>query len=225
MILFISTNLFSQVWRDSLKVARDTYKLKNYEKAIRYYESAQKFAPKGVDFSDEIGQSAYKAKEYERAEKVFRQSSSLKKDKESKSKVFHNIGNSRMQQKDYKGAIKAYKKALKNNSTNNKTRYNLSEAIRRLKENENKKNNKPNNDKKRENNPNNNPPKDNEDNLKNKQPNQKNDDNKSQNKESKLSNNRIEKLLDKLMKDESQTKRKISGSKDKKSKVTSGKDW
>ena len=225
-ILFISSNLFSQVWRDSLKVARELYKLKNYEKAIHYYESAQKYAPKGYDFSDEIGQSAYKAKEFDKAEKVYRASSSLKKDKDSKSKVFHNIGNTRMQLKNYKGAIRAYKKALKNNQTNEKTRYNLSEAIRKLKEKENKNKPNKNNDSKKNEKKSNNPPKDKQDDKENenkKDPNNKKGD--SQNNDSQLSNNRIEKLLDKLMKDESQTKRKIARSKDGKNATISGKDW
>lgn len=55
-------------WRDSLDVARTAYKNKEYGKALKYYESAQRKAPDNVDLSDEMGQSAYKAREFERAE-------------------------------------------------------------------------------------------------------------------------------------------------------------
>jgi Ca-activated chloride channel homolog len=226
LILLNCFTVFGQDWRDSLNQARVAYRMKNFEKAIRLYESAQKKAPKGVDFSDEIGQSAYKAKEYEKAEKVYRKSSSLKKDKNSKARTFHNIGNSKMQLKDYKGAIDAYKKSLKNNSINERTRYNLSEAIRRLKKQENRKEPKDNPDSKP------NKPKDSK-NPKEKKDDQKdmksepkrNDRNQDQGQRSKLSDNRVEKILDKLMKEESATKRKISKTKGDNSKSNSGNDW
>lgn len=226
LILFSCTTVFGQDWRDSLNQARGAYRMRNYEKAIRLYESAQKKAPKGVDFSDEIGQSAYKAKEYEKAERVYRKSSSLKKDKNSKARIFHNIGNSKMQLKDYKGAIDAYKKSLKNNSINERTRYNLSEAIRRLKKQENKKepkdnpNSKPSKPKDSKN------PKEKKVDPKNQKSQQKEkEENQDEGKRSKLSDNRVEKILDKLMKEESATKRKISKTKGDNSKSNSGNDW
>ena len=63
-------NVSAQEWRDSLKVARNSYKKQEYVKALKYYQSAQKKAPNDVDLSDEMGQSAYKAREFEKAEKL-----------------------------------------------------------------------------------------------------------------------------------------------------------
>ena len=130
----LSTGIsFSQEWRDSLEVARKEYKNKNYEKALKYYKSAQNKAPEEIDLSDEIGQSAYRSGDFETAEKIFQQNGNNKKSNKSKAENQHNIGNSRMRSKNYDGAVEAYKDALRLNPNDEKTRYNLSEAIRKLK--------------------------------------------------------------------------------------------
>ncbi|MEC3906055.1 tetratricopeptide repeat protein [Tamlana sp. 2201CG12-4] len=58
--------------------------------------------------------------------------------KEEKHKAFHNIGNVLMQKENYKGAVEAYKNSLKNDPTDNETRYNLAVAKKKLKEQEEK---------------------------------------------------------------------------------------
>ncbi|TNF46757.1 MAG: tetratricopeptide repeat protein [Bacteroidetes bacterium] len=131
--IVVSGMIYSQEWRDSLETARTLYKKKDYGKALKYYESAQKKAPEGVDLSDEIGQSAYKARQFELSEKIYQQNTSNKRSEKQKSENYHNLGNSKMQKEDYQGAIDAYKSALKNNPDDEETRYNLSQAIRRLK--------------------------------------------------------------------------------------------
>ena len=133
-LVFLSGVTYGQEWRDSLDLARSAYKKGEYQKALKYYESAQKKAPDEVDLSDEIGQSAYKTRDFERAEKVYQQNTSNKKTAESKAKNLHNLGNARMKKKDYSGAIDAYKEALKNDPNNRETKYNLSESIRKQKE-------------------------------------------------------------------------------------------
>jgi Ca-activated chloride channel family protein len=133
ILIFFFGNAYSQEWRDSLETARQLYKKKDYGKALKYYESAQKKAPEDIDLSDEIGQSAYKAREFERSEKVYQQNTSNKRGIKEKAENYHNLGNTRMNKKNYQGAIEAYKEALKNNPNDEQTRYNLSQAIRRLK--------------------------------------------------------------------------------------------
>ena len=134
LLAFITFGANAQEWRDSLSVARKAYQNKEYSKAFRYYQSAQKKAPKSVNLSDEMAQSAYKARDFKSAESIYRQSASEKKSPNDRSKSYHNLGNSQMKNKDYQGAIDSYKQALRNNPSDNQTRYNLSEAIRRLKD-------------------------------------------------------------------------------------------
>ena len=98
-LLILASNLFAQKWIDSLEVARKAYKSGNYQKAIKYYKSAQNNAPKDVDLTDEIAQSTYRARDFEGAEKAFQQSSSNKKSKEEKARSQHNIGNAQMKKR------------------------------------------------------------------------------------------------------------------------------
>ena len=235
--LLIGFGSYSQEWRDSLKVARDAYKKQEYPKAFKYYQSAQKKAPSDIDLSDEMGQSAYKAREFEKAEKIYQQSAASKKDASSKAKSYHNMGNSRMQSKDYNGAIDAYKEALRNNPKDEQTRYNLSEAIRRLKD-EQKKNSNQNEDNQNNQNQNKNKNQNQNQNQNNsggqgKQNNQsqsKNQQGGNQEKsgngnQSKLPNKTVERMLDNLMKAEAATKRKMNGNGAGGSTTTSGKVW
>lgn len=136
LLLFSSSMSFAQdedAWRDSLLVARKAYEKKNYSEALKYYESAQKIAPDDIDLSDEMAQSAYKARDFERAEKIYQQGSSTKMSKRERGDAMHNMGNAQMRQENYEGAIESYKEALRNNPNDEETRYNLSKAIRKVK--------------------------------------------------------------------------------------------
>lgn len=243
--VIISSVTFSQDWRDSLNVARASYKKGEFDKAYRYYESAQKKAPEGIDLSDEMAQSAYKAREFEKAEKIYQQSASVKKNKTAKARSYHNLGNSRMKKKDYQGAIDSYKEALRNDPKNEKTRYNLSEAIRRLKEEQQKQQEQQkdqNKDQKEQDQQNKDQNKNgenqnkgqNQENQQNQGKNQPNKGNNPQNKNQQgnssgkqggLPNKSVERMLDELMKAEAATKRKIGGNQNGSSTSKSGKDW
>ena len=238
---------FSQEWRDSLELARREYKNENYEKALKYYKSAQKKAPEDVNLSDEIGQSAYKSGDYETAEKVFQQNSANKRSNKNRAKNIHNIGNARMRAKNYEGAVEAYKDALRLNPEDEKTRYNLSEATRKLKkkkkeEEKSQKNQdekkkkkgekeKPKSDEKKEGNKKN--PKDGNDKKGNKKPSEKKPEgdkkgqgNKSKNQnKSQLPNKTVDRMLDELMKKEAKTKGRMARNGVAGFTPRSGKDW
>ncbi len=76
----------------------------------------------------------------------YKQAAKVADTKEDKHDVFHNLGNSLMNQKKYQEAIDAYKNALRNNPTDEETRYNLALAKQKLEkdqqENKDKKDNK-----------------------------------------------------------------------------------
>jgi len=213
---------FAQQWVDSLKVARSAYKNKEYDKAIRYYRSAQNLAPKYVDLSEEIAQSTYRSRDFDNAEKVYQQAASAKKEKIEKSKMQHNLGNTRIKKKDYSGAIEAYKDALRNNPNDQETQYNLSEAIRQKKQEEEKKN-------KQQNQKGNNPPQNKGNNSSNNSNNSGGSSSaaKKENKSSgSLPNKQADKMLDNLTRKEADTRRRISnGQKNNESSLKSGKNW
>jgi tetratricopeptide (TPR) repeat protein len=213
---------FAQQWVDSLKVARAAYKNKEYDKANRYYRSAQNLAPKDVDLSEEIAQSTYRSRDFDNAEKVYQQAASEKKDKLEKAKMQHNLGNTRMKKKDYSGAIEAYKDALRNNPNDQETQYNLSEAIRQKKQQEDKKNNQQNQNGKNPSQNQNNSGSNKSNNSGGGSTSSKNDKKSS----GSLPNKQADKLLDNLTKQEANTRRRISsGSKNEDNKSKSGKNW
>tara|TARA_R110002072_G_scaffold302709_2_gene487499 strand:- start:8512 stop:9234 length:723 start_codon:yes stop_codon:yes gene_type:complete len=234
LFVFLFSLSFShgQQWRDSLQAARTAYQQENYADALKYYESAQKNAPENIDLSDEMAQSAYKAREFKKAEEIYKQGGSSKKDKIEKAENYHNIGNSRLKSKDYGGAIEAYKESLRNNPNDDQTRYNLSEAIRQLKnkeEQQKKDNQDQNKDEKdqqdKKNQEKNDQNKEGQDqNDKEGEPKQ-GDGNKQKDNKSQLPNKTVDRMLDKLMKQEAETKRKASRTKGGNSTPKSGKDW
>jgi tetratricopeptide (TPR) repeat protein len=207
---------FAQAWVDSLEVARKAYKSGDYDKAVRYYQSAQKQAPKDVDLSDEIAQSTYRSRDFKNAQKAYEQSAGDKKSPEERARVNHNLGNARMKQKDYDGAISAYKESLRKNPNDPETKYNLSEAIRQKKQQEQQKKE----DQKDNQNQNNN--QNNSNNSNQKPSDQRNND--SDNK--KMPNKKADKMLDDLTRQEAETKKRLAkNSSDKKAGSNSGKDW
>ncbi len=60
-------------------------------------------------------------------------------DKDTLHKALHNLGNCRLIQKNYQGAIDAYKKSLKVDPKDEDTRYNLAYALKKKKEEDKKK--------------------------------------------------------------------------------------
>lgn len=57
------------------------------------------------------------------------------KDRSLRHKAYHNMGNAFMKQEDYAQAVNAYKDALRNDPTDDETRYNLAVAKKKLEEN------------------------------------------------------------------------------------------
>ncbi|MDX2360467.1 MAG: tetratricopeptide repeat protein [Crocinitomicaceae bacterium] len=229
LILLAGFSVSAQEWRDSLDVARAAYEDEDYIKALKYYESAQRKAPDDIDLSEEMGQSAYKAREFERAEKIYQQSGADQVDAVKKANNYHNLGNSRMKQQDYAGAIDAYKESLRLNPNDDQTRYNMSEAIRKLKQQQQNQGGQSNQE--NQGNQGNQSGQGNQGNQNGNQSgnqgNQGNDpsDGNGPDNGSTLPNRTVDRMLEKLMKDEAETKRKMNGSQGDNKSSASGRDW
>lgn len=210
-------NFHAQEWLTYVNQAREAYRSKNFTKALSFYVKAKATAPKNINLKDEIAQTYYRSKKYGDAEKSFQSVAQSKKGPLEKSRSFHNLGNARMEQKNYQGAIDAYKEALRNNPNDETTRYNLSEAIRRLKKDQPKP--QPDQQNKQDQSQNNT-------NNKKNQPNKSPKQNNAQTPEkSTLPKNAVDKLLDQLTKAEAETKRKMGNGKAPGNDDKSSKDW
>lgn len=97
----------------------------NFISAEKEYRKAISKQPTSVAGTYNLGNSYYKKGNYEEA--LYRQQQAAKNatDKSEKHKAFHNIGNILMKNKQCKEAVEAYKSALRNDPTDDETRYNL----------------------------------------------------------------------------------------------------
>ena len=208
-IICISSISYSQSWRKNLETARNQYAIKNYPAAYKTYQQVAKQLPSNIQLDAEIGQAAYKAGDYPKASKYFSKQKNAARTK--KARLNHNLGNAYLQQKNYQKAIEAYKKSLRTNPSDDKTRYNLALAMQEQKNQQ--KNNKNKQDPK-QNPPNNNKPKE-DNNQEKKQP---------EEADKQLKQNATDRMLDDLMKRELETKQKQKG-KPNKNTNENGKDW
>lgn len=75
-----------------------------------------------------LGTAYYKNESLEEAFGRFKQVGELASEKPEKHKAFHNMGNVFMKNEEYDKAVEAYKEALRNDPTDEETRYNLALA-------------------------------------------------------------------------------------------------
>ena len=163
-----------------------------------------------------LGDAYYKQGKYKEASEQFEILSQRKTNNDTLSKVYHNLGNSYLKQKEFEKSIAAYKNALKKNTQDEETRYNLAYAQKMLqqqqqqKQNQDKKDQDKNKDKDKEKN-------------QDKNKDKKKDENKEQ--QQNISKEDAQRLLEALNNDEKKLRDKMN---EKKTKVTNAqieKDW
>ncbi len=171
LIFIISISAFASILDFKyINAAKEAYQNGDYKKAIENY---LKVEDKNDKILFNLADSYYKAKEYEKAFRLYSQI----KNKDLEFKKLHNMGNTLAHLGKIDEAIKAYEKALKIKEDKD-TRFNL-ELLKKMKKNQKKKQKKKNNNqKKNKNNKKNN-------NKQNKNSNQNNKNKKDQNKSNK----------------------------------------
>ena len=162
------------------------------------------------------------------------ESTKLAKNKSEKHKAFHNLGNSLMKKEMCSEAVLAYKNALRNDPSDDETRYNLALAKKCEEEQQNDDQNKDDQNKDNESKDDQNKDDQNND-SENKDNQNKNDQNKDDNKsdkpkenknqQSKLSPQEIKNLLKAMENAEKKVQAKVNDKKQKGTKVVSEKDW
>nr|WP_321221511.1 tetratricopeptide repeat protein [uncultured Psychroserpens sp.] len=100
----------------------------NYINAEMEYRKAIDKAPSVVAGSYNLGNTYYEKGNYDEA--LYRHTEAAKNatSKDEKYRAYHNIGNVLMKEELCKEAVEAYKNALRNNPTDDETRYNLALA-------------------------------------------------------------------------------------------------
>lgn len=227
-----------------LPEGNEKFTAKNYVDAEANYRLSQaKFKKKAIA-SYNLGTTIYKQNQPAEAKYQFEKAIKEAKTKPEKHQAYHNLGNSLMKEKEYSGAVEAYKNALRNNPSDEETRYNYALAKKMLKENppknddknknkdkkQDKKDDKkdPNKDKKEDkkdkgDNKDKNKDKKDGNNKKDKQDNDKGD--KPQPKPSGASKQRIDNLLDAVNNEEKKVQEKVNAQKVQANPKKPEKDW
>ncbi|PKP25483.1 MAG: hypothetical protein CVU03_07710 [Bacteroidetes bacterium HGW-Bacteroidetes-2] len=143
LVLLFTCFVFSQT-KQEIALAKETKELlykasNNFEKgnfseAEANYRKAIALDSKNTTAKYNLGNVYYKNKKNSEAGKRFLQAAEVATTKAEKHKVFHNLGNTFMNYKNYKAAVEAYKNALRSNPTDEETRYNLALAKKMLEE-------------------------------------------------------------------------------------------
>jgi len=101
--------------------------------AEKSYRKALSLAPEKSMALHNLGNTHFLAEQYEEASQRFFQTQKFASSKEEKHRAFHNMGNVFMKKKEYQKAVEAYKNALRNNPSDDETRYNYALAKELLK--------------------------------------------------------------------------------------------
>jgi tetratricopeptide (TPR) repeat protein len=132
---FVLSTSFAQ--SDEQKFVRDGnkfYKEKKFTEAEKNYLNALGKQANSYRGAFNLGDAYYKQGKYKEASEQFEMLAAKKPSSDTLSKIYHNLGNSYLKQKEFEKSINAYKNALKQNSGDEDARYNLAYAQKMLKQ-------------------------------------------------------------------------------------------
>jgi len=211
---------FAQSERKLVREGNKLYKEKKYSDAEVNYKKSLNVNKNSPTGQFNLGDAYYKQGKFEEAAQQFQPLINYKNiSKEEKAKAYHNLGNSYLQAKKYDESINAFKNALKLNSKDNDTRYNLAYAQAMLQQQKQQQQNQNDKDKKDQN-------KDQQKQQQDKQqqkPDQQKQEQKQAEQKQKISKEDAEKILQALNNDEKNTQKKLV--KKESSRVSVEKNW
>ena len=118
-----------------LPKGNDNFADKKYADAEADFRISQSKNPKKAIASYNLGNSIYKQNQPAESKYQFTKAIKTATTRPEKHQAYHNLGNALMTEKDYSNAVEAYKNALRNNPTDEETRYNFALAKEYLKNN------------------------------------------------------------------------------------------
>lgn len=234
LILF-SIPAIAQQERKDIRDGNRLFKSEKFDESEVAYRKAIDQQNNSVPGSFNLGDALYRQEKFEDAGIQFNQVIDNNVDKNTKSKAFHNLGNSLLKAGELEGAIEAYKNSLRNIPDDMETKYNLAYAQNLLKKQEQEQNKDQNQDQK-----------DNQDKQDQQNQDQKNKDKQQQDQQQqdqqqdqkqdqeeqqqqpqdgKISKEDAQRLLEALANDEKKVQEKVKKAKAKAKRVRVLKDW
>ena len=219
LFTIFSAVAFPQKENKLLRQGNNNFEKGEYKEAEKDYRKALELNKESVKGQFNLGTAVYKENNFEESAKIYTNLAEKNKDKKVQSQVFHNLGNSYLQAKQYDKSIEAYKNALISNPKDIDTKYNLEYAKMMLKkQQQQQQQNKENQDKKDEK----------EEKDKKEQPKDQENQDKQQKQpqdQKKISKDDAERMLEALKNDEKKTMQKVKKQKAKVQSVGIEKDW
>jgi len=204
--IFASVAVFGQNSLHNVVEGNKAYRNQEFDKASGLYRKSLEQKTE-FDFQARynLANSLYRSGDFQGARETYAGLLNDSLDNRTKSRLYHNIGNTYMQEKNYEQSVIAYKNALRYNPSDEDARYNLSYALQMLKKQQQQ--NQQNQDK----NENKNKNKDeNKDKDKNENKDQQQDQQKNQEqKKNEISSGQADQMLKALQNKEKQTQREI----------------
>ena len=118
--------------RALVRAGNKLYEKEKYDAAAIAYRKALDKNSQYKKATYNLGNSMYQNKNYKEAVPQYELAVKTAKDKFEKADGYHNIGNAMLEQKQYQAAVDAFKNALRNDPTDDETRYNLAVAQKLL---------------------------------------------------------------------------------------------
>jgi tetratricopeptide (TPR) repeat protein len=123
--------------------ANELYADSAFIKASEIYTSVDPSSEYKGQANYNAANALYKADSLDKAIELLQNQAQLFADKEDKARSFHNLGNAQLKAGKLEDAVKAYKEALKNNPSDEETRYNYTKAKKMLEQQKQEQKDKP----------------------------------------------------------------------------------
>jgi len=133
VLFMLPLALLAQKENTLLRKGNSEYDKGNYKEAEKDYRKALEINKESVKGKFNLGTAIYKEKNFEESAKLYGDLAGKNQDADVQAKIYHNMGNSFMEAKQYDKSILAYKNALMNNPSDVDTKYNLEYAKMMLK--------------------------------------------------------------------------------------------
>lgn len=221
LIVLLSTSLLmvpvisvhaQKAERKNIRKGNKVYEKEKYTEAEIAYLKALEVNPKSQVANYNLGNALFKQKKTQQALEKYQLAYSQEKDPKKKAAITHNAANAYMELNDYAKAVNFYRESLRQNPSDDETRYNLAVAQALLKKQQQQQKNKKDKDKDDNKDKN----KDQQDQQQQQQ--QQQDDQKKrqqqqqqqqQDQQEQVSKEKAQQLLDALMQDEKDTQEKV----------------
>lgn len=131
LLLLLPTALFGQSG-NFIQQGNEQYRNGDYAGSLQWYEKALQTGEQDFEARFNLGDALYRSEQFDAAAQQFEELANSNLTNAQKAQAYHNLGNTKLAQQDFQGAVDAYKHALRNSPDDDFTRYNLAYAQRLL---------------------------------------------------------------------------------------------